>query len=805
MLKAIITAGGEGTRMRPLTCEIPKPLLRLVNAPIMEHTVRLLKASGITEIAVTCGYGGEKLRERFGDGSALGVSLSYYFENSPLGTAGGVKNAADFIDGDFLCVSGGIVTDFDLGELISFHRARGAEATLALAASAAPMEHNTVVTDEAGRVTRFLERPDWSLAAATQVSAGIYVLSPRALERVKDGQSVDFAGAVFPAMLSDGAAIYGLRCGGYWRDVGEPAAFRRAAADILDKKARVELPPQTEDGIWLEDGVTVEQGAVLRPPVYIGAGSVIRRGARIEPYSVIGRGVTVGRGAGVKRSVVLDGCRVEENAQLRGCIADEGAVLRRGSAVYEQAVIGRGSIVGENCAVKPSVKIWPGKELPENSVQRQNLVWGSCHGSDIWNSEGIRGELGVEITPEVLSRLGAAVGTVCGGERLAVSDYGSPASAMLKSAFIGGALSTGAKLYDFGEQPLPVSRSGVRFHRMKAGVLVNVYTRGGTDYGEARVITSGGADPERSLLDELRLSFENEDFARASADNILEAEYLFEYKLFYLKNLINSTAKQNLGYKLVLGCGSPWAERLLKSAGNDLGCHVEILGTDYATEIAKAVTDEGADLGALIDPSCQELTLIDGSGRIIDRDSYALLAAMIVMSTHENAKIYVPASAPSGMELLASRHGAEIIRTGVSPSCLMRELTRSGDKCLRDQFIYAFDAVGALIKLMDHMKTVGSTLAELTAALPETHMVHTGVDCADKAAAMERLRESRGGGAPLSGDGLRLSFDGGWVLVIPAETGSAISVISQGDTEEYARELADMCVDELSETPFKGP
>ncbi len=794
-MKAIIMAGGEGTRMRPLTCDVPKPLVRLVSAPVMEHTIRLLKRCGFEDIAVTIGYLGGKIRDRFGGGGELGVRLSYYPEDSPLGTAGGVKRAAD--GGEVLCISGGIVTDIDLSALVDFHKSRGAEATLALTRISAPMGRGMAVTDASGAVTRFVDDPDWGLATSTLACAGIYVLSAAALDFIPDG-GADFERDVFPSMLREGRGLYAQKCEGYWCDVSDPSAYRRCCADVLDKKVSVYMPEQTDEGLWLEEGALLEQGAVLRPPVYIGAGSRVFRGARIEGYSVLGSGVSVSRGAGVKRSVLLDGCRVEENAQLRGCVADEGAVLRRGCSVYEQAVIGRGSVVGENCAVKPSVRVWPDKELPAESVQKKNLIWGGCSSADIWTRSGVRGELGLEITPEVFARLGAAMGTICGGGRLAVSDHGSPASAMLKSAFTGGALSAGAKLYDFGEQPLPVSRSGVRFHRMTAGVSINVYRRGGADIAEARLITSGGADPDKDFISALRSVFEREDFARAGADTVFETEYLFEYKLFYLKNLINSTTKQSLGFKLTLGCGSPWAERLLRSAGSDLGCVVELCGAANAEEMASAVKSGGADLGAIIDPSCEELTLIDAAGNVLSRDIYTLLTAMIVMKTHEKARIFVPVSAPSGVELLAERFGASVTRTRVSPQELMRELTRGGDSCLRDQFIYAFDAVGALIKLMDFMKSENASLAELTARLPETHMVHTGVDCAEKAEAMERMRERHSLDRPDMTDGLRLSFDGGWVLILPSENGPAINITSQGYCEEYARELADMCADELS-------
>ncbi len=797
-MKAVIMAGGEGTRLRPLTCELPKPMVRIMNAPLLEHCIRLLKKHGIEDIAVTCGYMGGKIKEYFGSGAALGVRLSYFSEDIPLGTAGGLRNAAEFIDGDFLCISGGILTDTNLKSVIDFHRSRGGAASLALVKAPSAPDYGAVITDASGRVLRFSELPDWHAAASAYISAEIYVLSPEILSLIPPDTGSDLRRDILPLLLDGGRGIYAVKCESFWADICDASAYRKCHSDILDNKLSVSLPRQTEEGIRIEDGAVIEKGAVLRPPIYIGSGSKICRGARIEPYSVIGRGVTVSGGAGVKRSVVLDGAKIEENAQLRGCVADAETIFRRGSAVYEQAVIGRGSIVGENCAVKPSVKIWPGKELPADTVQKRNLIWGDCVSSRIWTRTGICGELGRDITPEVFTRLGAAAGSICENERLAVSDYGSPASAMLKSAFVGGALSTGVRLYDFGEQPLPVSRSGVRFHGMKAGVSVNVYSSGGTDYGEARIITSGGADPDAELIAALRSRFEREDFVRGGAETVNEAEYLFEYKLFYLKNLINSTKKQSLGYKLILGCGSPWAERLLKSAGNDLNCHIEAYMTASAPMISEKVISGGADLGAVIDPSCQELTLINSAGTVIDRDSYTLLSAMIVMRTYKNARIYVPSSAPSGVEQLAERYGAAVIRTRSSPPELMHELTKTGSDMLRDQFIYAFDAVGALIKLLDFMKTENASLAELTACLPETHMVHTGVDCGEGTAAFERLLELHPDRESDLTDGLKLTFDRGWVLILPAEAGSALSIVSQGSTEEYARELADMCIDEIA-------
>ena len=427
-MKALILAGGEGTRLRPLTCDRPKPMLEVFGTPVLEHAIRLLKGCGVTEIGLALGYMPGKIRERFEDGGALGVKLSYFTEKTPMGTAGAVRNAAGFLgDGDFLVMSGSLLTDVDLNALIRFHRERRALASVVLD-RAAGSGQGAVTAEDDGRLTRFADSPDWGLAGAGWTCAGVYLMSPEILSLLPEGAS-DLCRDVFPGLTNHPKGLFGVNLTGYMLDISDISAYRRIHSDALDGKIRLSLPEAESPGIYTEEGAFVEQGALVRPPVYIGGGSRIMRGARLEPYSVIGRGVTVRGGAGIKRTVVLDGCRVEENAQLRGAVIDKDAVLGRGSAVYEQAVIGRGSIVGENCAVKPGVRVWPQKELPPDKVLRTNLIWGSCGGGRVWTATGLLGELGTEITPETMTRLGAAMGTAPGCDTIAAAVSASTGSA----------------------------------------------------------------------------------------------------------------------------------------------------------------------------------------------------------------------------------------------------------------------------------------------------------------------------------------------------------------------------------------
>lgn len=240
-MKAVIMAGGEGRRLRPVTGETPKPLAPLLGRPVMEHILRLLARQGFTEICAAVKYRAEEIMDRFGDGSALGVSLSYRVEKEALGTAGGVKNCADFTgDEDFLVISGDAACDFDLGALGRAHREAGAAATLALYRSPEPLAYGLTVTDGEGLVRAFVEKPGWTRVVTDLVNTGIYVLSPRAMALVPQGKPFDFARDLFPLLLRRGEKLLGVAMEGYWCDIGSPLAYYRCCADALEGRLKLE-------------------------------------------------------------------------------------------------------------------------------------------------------------------------------------------------------------------------------------------------------------------------------------------------------------------------------------------------------------------------------------------------------------------------------------------------------------------------------------------------------------------------------------------------------------------------------------
>ena len=349
-MKAIIMAGGDGSRLRPLTCTMPKPMVPVLDVPVMEYAIRLLRLHGIRQIAVTLRYLPDVIRDFFGDGSRFGVSLTYFTETAALGTAGGVKQAQDFLDDTFIVLSGDGLTDCDLTAAIGFHKQSRAQATVVTVRTEDPREYGLVCTDARGRITRFCEKPDWSEVVCDRINTGAYVLEPSVLELIPAGAFCDFSRHVFPAMLAKGLPLFAWDAQCYWCDIGDPAALIRANHDALH--GRFSLVSMPESGILRHPSARIGDRAHIEAPAYIGENVHIAAGASIGPGCIIGCGAQIAAGASVRRSVLAPECRIGENAQLRSCFIAEKARIQPDAQLYENAVAGANCVIGRNLNIQ---------------------------------------------------------------------------------------------------------------------------------------------------------------------------------------------------------------------------------------------------------------------------------------------------------------------------------------------------------------------------------------------------------------------------------------------------------------------
>src|SRR6266487_3266838 len=252
-------AGGEGTRLRPLTSNQPKPMVPIVGKPCMEHILELLRSHGLTDIVVTVAFLPQAIRSYFGDGENLGLSIEYSVEESPLGTAGSVRLASGRLDDTFLVISGDALCDIDLGRIVESHREKNAAVTIGLKSVENPLEFGIVVTDEDGRVERFLEKPSWGQVFSDTINTGIYVLEPEVMRHVPAGEPYDFSKQLFPLLLEMGRPLYGHPFEGYWQDIGDLDQYRQANFDALDERVKLEVPGiRLRGNSWIGDGVDLD-------------------------------------------------------------------------------------------------------------------------------------------------------------------------------------------------------------------------------------------------------------------------------------------------------------------------------------------------------------------------------------------------------------------------------------------------------------------------------------------------------------------------------------------------------------------
>ena len=434
-------AGGEGTRLRPLSLGSPKPMTPLLGRPVMEHIINLLKSHEITEICVTLCYKPQAVMDYFGGGGRLGVRLTWFTEDEPLGTAGSVKNCMDQLgDGDFLVISGDCVCDLDLTALIRFHQERKAAATLGLYHHKTPLEYGLVLTGRDGRVERFVEKPGWGQVFTDQINTGIYVLSSAAMDRVPQGEVFDFGKDLFPALLREGKPLYGLPLEGYWRDMGDCKAYLDCVCDALSGKVRLEMGlPRCQAGVW--SARPLPEGMNLVPPCWIGEGVELGTGCLIGPHTVLERGASVGERAMVQRSVLLENAAAGSRTTLYGAILCKDASARKGVVLNEGAVLGENALAEEEAILLERVKLWPGQTAPAGCRLARSVTSGNQKGALRFGDGGvIQGVLGEDLGPEALLTLGSILGKE-GAVGLGCSP--TPGAGMLARAAAAGAAAAG--------------------------------------------------------------------------------------------------------------------------------------------------------------------------------------------------------------------------------------------------------------------------------------------------------------------------------------------------------------------------
>ncbi|MDI6638125.1 MAG: sugar phosphate nucleotidyltransferase, partial [Bacillota bacterium] len=472
-MKAVVMAGGEGTRLRPLTCNRPKPMVPVVNKPIIQHIFELLKRHGITDIAVTLYYLADEIESFFGDGAELGLHLSYSVEDVPLGTAGSVKKAAEVFGQErVLVISGDALTDIDLQEAVRFHEARSAVATIVTTRVDNPLEYGIVVTDDEGRIRRFLEKPSWGEVFSDTVNTGIYILEPEVLDYVDPGKPTDFSQDVFPALLRDGKRLCAHVASGYWCDVGNIQQYRQAQVDAVMGRVKVEIPGNKIGAdIWVGEGTEIAPNARLSGPLVIGRNCRIGPGAGCFEYTFMGDNCIIEKDAVIQRSILWQDAFVGRGAEVRGAVIGQHAIIKDFVTCHDGVVVGDRCRIEQGAILQPQIKVWPNKVIEPGSRVTMSLIWGTKWPGSIFKDRGVAGLTNIELTPEFAMKLGASFGSSIGkGATVTTSRDDHPASRMILRSIICGLMTVGVNIFDLRSTPLPVSRYNIKTLGVDGGV-----------------------------------------------------------------------------------------------------------------------------------------------------------------------------------------------------------------------------------------------------------------------------------------------------------------------------------------------
>ncbi|HEX3031988.1 MAG TPA: sugar phosphate nucleotidyltransferase, partial [Bacillota bacterium] len=678
-MKAVIMAGGRGTRLRPLTCNKPKPMVPLLGKPVMEYAIDLLNEHGITDIAVTLQYLPQAITDYFGNGAPWGVKLFYSEEDQPLGTAGSVKNAQVFLDDTFVVISGDGLTDIDLSEAISFHKQNNALATLVLTRVESPLEFGVVILDDHGRVCRFLEKPSWGEVFSDTVNTGIYILEPEIFKYIPPETNFDFSKDVFPLLLKQGGPMFGYVANGYWCDIGSLSQYRQTQFDMLDGAVKVRIPgEQVSPGVWLGENVRTNlKYSEIDTPVFIGNNTFIEDDAVIGEYTVLGENNHVGPGTSVKRTVTWNQCYLEKGIKLRGATLCSNSTVKSKANVYEGAVIGDYCTLGAASIIKPNVKIWPAKEIADSTTVHTSLIWGEKLSKNLFGLLGVSGIANVEITPDFASKLAAAYGaTLFQGAHILVSADEVSFNQVIRKSLIAGLLSAGAHVTDLGESVTPVTRFAVP--RLNADGALHVRLL--QPYDDKRIVIefmdSQGINIDKGTERKIENAFVMEDFRRANMEAVQTNRVLTNIKNSYSAGLLdklNCKKISSRGFRVVLEASSDLALQLTSSLLNKLKCQVVTLssGDSSLFELANMVRDSKADLGVRVSRNCEHMVFITPDRRIIKDEELLPLLVLVKFLSKPKSVIAVPTTATEAIEKIASAHQGRVVRTKANPHALM--------------------------------------------------------------------------------------------------------------------------------------
>lgn len=799
-MKAVILAGGEGSRLRPLTCSTPKPLAPLCGKPMVQYMLELLARHGVREAAFTLRYLGRQIEEYFGaqfqaqnilksGRSPAIIDLQYCYEKEALGTAGAVRQAAGLLrEGYLLVVSGDALCDFDFSAAVNFHEERHADVTILGKRVPDPRNYGLILSRDDGLVERFLEKPSFGDCATDLANTGCYIFSRKALDEIPAQTPFDFAGDLFPLLLRQGAAVYVKEMEGYWRDVGDGESYLTAQKDLLCKRVKANLAGvERQRGIWVEteeitdqkqsgDGSPLQEtypGVRFVPPLYIGKNVSIAPGAVIEKNSVLCRNTTICSQARVHGSVLLEGVFLGERAVCNDSVICRNARILEGASVFEQAMVGGDAIVGADAVVTAGVRVWQGKRLEGGLTVSQDVKYGPPVQLCL-DDEGICGASGGPLDPQSAALCGSCLSML--GKNIAVGWRGGSAAEALARAVAAGVCAAGSDAWMLGASSEVILDFALRKGRLQGGCFIEA----GPSV-RLQFFSAGGLPLTRKEERLIESGLKHHEFATAALSEYGRLMDISAMKELYRLELSRMAAEKLSGVRGRVNCATPVLQKLAE----------QVLQEANAAEGQEIIFHVSAD-GRKVSAYTEE------TGYVFHEK---LLLLAVETQLEMGLPVALPSQGPAVAEELARQYGGQVLRYH---DCSVDD-SDAAARSLAKRCPFPRDGLELMLRVLQRLSRQKQTLKKALDGLPVFTSASRYIPVEDSPASI--LRRMAASNATFHQKGQRegiTSGNGSRVIIRPTKMGKGVMIFAESFQNETAAELCDFYEALLTEQKKPG-
>ena len=762
-MKAVILAGGEGSRLRPMTCTVAKPMLSLLGKPILGYIIENLKKNGFDEIVVTTRYRSEDIEsyvESLEDNEIYCVR-----EETVLGTAGSVRNAARKWNEPFLVIDGGCITDVNIQKVMLYHKSIMADVTIVCSTVENPCEYGNVNLNRNGSVESLCEKPDWTHASSDLANTGIYVINPSVLDMIPENVQYDFSVHLFPDMMHEGKRLFGYQTTDYWNDITDIKDYRNCLKDMMNHKINISLP-ESKNGIFIADKLPESDFDVV-PPVYIGKNVRVGMNCIIGPYTVLEDNVTVSDNTRIKKSVVGKNSTVGNNCDFIGTVIGEKTVIKGNTVCLEGSCIGDETIINSGSTVSNNVLVWPAKNIPYRSVLTKNLRDG-LNEYDLLEDDSICGITFSELSCERCCRLGEALASSSCGGKVAIGYDRTKTSKALAMAVLSGLISGGSVISDFGE----CFESQMGFFVSHCSLDCGIYISATPKKSQIRLFGAFGLPLARKYEREIESRYKRSDFRRCSGVECNEIIDMSSMTEVYEGQLLSLSGDSLSGAKGHITSPNPLIRNAAEKCFFFSGCRT----SEYPS--------------FSVDYSGRSVTAKDENGTFVTKEKLLMIVAKYEIESGND--ICIPFDAPVMIDNINKDSNVKIYRAGKSS---MADFPENMISCAR-RCMWAFDGLSLAFRIIGILNKKKKTLRDLADEIIEpgfvSRVIATNVPHYKIAAIL---------GLSVDNDsqGLRKFEKNGTVTITRTGAGRLLRIVAEAESIEAATELCNMTQQKITD------